>query len=629
MSASIWDPSAPAGSTASTIPFDPDPDFPSTVLSVQAALDYLNGFVITQYARTASEISAGVVPVNYGYVPGDVRRYGAIGDLDNDDTVAIQTAVDANGGKVIFFPTPPVGYKITNTIYMRAAQTKLLVWGTGVSDVFNFSPYSAFVFDRADPLATGFVGYCGIAKIRIGGNPAGVVAKETPDRWAVRVIKQENFTAEDISWDGFYYGIEVAGGQANRFNNLYGASPNPVSGIPAPAGSCHMAFRSAATSGPRQQCYTVEVEGFTFSGSSATDLTIRMECIFRIENTDGLHIDNGYIAHAGNALVIIEPKESQNVSACFFTNTYFDGVNLTPRAVRTYQANATNTCAFNLGSGCFLGQTANEALYVRGSTVRSIVVEGTRISNCGAYAINFDAGTSSRLLLNSSVIAGTSGGVIYQNGQTVMVADTFFNTITGIGNNAVRLLGTIDRASINGNQFTAVDGEDFVNLATLGKLVYGNNNTDSMSSECFGLRIGNQANDDPLALDWYEEQGTLAPVVLFGGTGGNTYSLNEAETTQIGNLVTFGGIIRFSALGAGVGAATIPLFVTGVEKHAAVNLCVTNLNAAIGTAFIQGFIADGGTAIELYRLSGGSRVALTKADFTATTEIIFTVTYFV
>lgn len=57
------------------------------------------------YPRTDGEISAGVTPTNYAYPPGDVRRYGAVGDGTTDDTTAINSAISAlpsTGGTVRF-----------------------------------------------------------------------------------------------------------------------------------------------------------------------------------------------------------------------------------------------------------------------------------------------------------------------------------------------------------------------------------------------------------------------------------------------------------------------------------------------------------------------------------------------
>ena len=58
------------------------------------------------YPRTSAEVSAGVTPTDYSYPPGDVRRYGAVGDNVTDDSVAIRNAISvldqAGGGDLIF-----------------------------------------------------------------------------------------------------------------------------------------------------------------------------------------------------------------------------------------------------------------------------------------------------------------------------------------------------------------------------------------------------------------------------------------------------------------------------------------------------------------------------------------------
>lgn len=47
------------------------------------------------WARTSAEIAAGVTPTNTSYPPGDVRRYGAVGDGVANDAPAIQNAINA------------------------------------------------------------------------------------------------------------------------------------------------------------------------------------------------------------------------------------------------------------------------------------------------------------------------------------------------------------------------------------------------------------------------------------------------------------------------------------------------------------------------------------------------------
>lgn len=52
------------------------------------------------YPRTPEEISASITPSNYGYPFGDPRRYGAIGDGSNNDSVAWQAIATLGYGRI-------------------------------------------------------------------------------------------------------------------------------------------------------------------------------------------------------------------------------------------------------------------------------------------------------------------------------------------------------------------------------------------------------------------------------------------------------------------------------------------------------------------------------------------------
>jgi hypothetical protein len=57
----------------------------------------------TYYSQTAAEILASVTPSDFSYPPGDVRRYGALGDGTTDDTTAVNAALSIN--QSVLFPT--------------------------------------------------------------------------------------------------------------------------------------------------------------------------------------------------------------------------------------------------------------------------------------------------------------------------------------------------------------------------------------------------------------------------------------------------------------------------------------------------------------------------------------------
>lgn len=86
------------------------------------------------WPRTAEEIAGSVTPVSYSYAPGDVRRYGAVGDGVTDDTAAVQAAVDT--GLPLDFGAGT--YRITSAVTVAA--TGDVAWaGKGASIVYDGS----------------------------------------------------------------------------------------------------------------------------------------------------------------------------------------------------------------------------------------------------------------------------------------------------------------------------------------------------------------------------------------------------------------------------------------------------------------------------------------------------------
>ena len=96
---------------------------PSSVLFNQSEIG------LKLWPQTDAELAAGVTPTYYYYEPGDVRRYGAVGDGVTDDTLALQAAAlqgtrqDRNneGASV----TGAGAYLITDTINFRECRVDM------------------------------------------------------------------------------------------------------------------------------------------------------------------------------------------------------------------------------------------------------------------------------------------------------------------------------------------------------------------------------------------------------------------------------------------------------------------------------------------------------------------------
>jgi hypothetical protein len=88
------------------------------------------------FERTAAEITAGVVPTNYGYPAGNILRYGAVGNDSTVNTTAIQNALNVAGvsGGYVYIPE--------GTFRTRAltVASKVTVYGAGRGSVLKRDP---------------------------------------------------------------------------------------------------------------------------------------------------------------------------------------------------------------------------------------------------------------------------------------------------------------------------------------------------------------------------------------------------------------------------------------------------------------------------------------------------------
>lgn len=84
--------------------------------------------------RTAAEIAAGVTPTNFAYIPGDVRRYGAVGNGSTDDAAAFANAALVSGTHPLIIPYTATGYKVNTPFVLPVNGTML---GLGRPTLFS------------------------------------------------------------------------------------------------------------------------------------------------------------------------------------------------------------------------------------------------------------------------------------------------------------------------------------------------------------------------------------------------------------------------------------------------------------------------------------------------------------
>jgi hypothetical protein len=131
------------------------------------------------------------------------------------------------------------------------------------------------------------------------------------------------------------------------------------------------------------------------------------------------------------------------------------------------------------------------------------------------------------------------------------------------------------------------------------------------------------------ALDDYEE-GTFDVTLTFGGASvGITYGAREFSYTKIGDRVNVTGYLALSNKGSSSGDAEITgLPFTSASGTATYSSSPMHIAAMTFGGYPNAFISPSATRIQLYECSdAGVASAITNADFSNTTGLIFNLTY--
>lgn len=547
-----------------------------------------------------------------------VKDYGAKGDGINDDTDEIQSAINANPGKTIYFPAGT--YRITAKILITSAATRLV--GISLYSFIRADGIGQDVLHFENPLLDGsFLSGCGVDGLyllRI--TPATTGA-------ALRLTRCSNFDGINFVTLNMPEGVRVEGGQLNTFSGfrIFAGSQFDLSAV---ANSCGLRFGQAPLTVGYQPCYTVQVSDFVIASGR------RWQASLLLANGDGLSFANGYINAASQAeLRITQDRNASYVAPASFTNVYFDGVSGTPNCLHIPDDGFTapvNAVVFN---NCFLGQSTGPVALIRKSCQVEFV--GSQIANSNGWGIDAEA-SQTRLqltggrLFNLGKSVGATGGIRFAGGFSLSITGTNFHDDQGTVA-SIRLEGVIGSVTLAGLTFRGTTA-DISNAATITYFTYAANNSDktAAASSLMGVRPGNVDIDDYRVLDWYRE-GPFAPTILFGGAEtGNVYSTRSGRFTRIGNRVAFDIYAVLSTKGSATGSVTVgglpyPSNAANVGAYS-----VRLISGAAGTqdAGICASMGGSASAVGLFRGdAGGSTVALADTNFTNTTAVIISGTY--
>lgn len=173
-------------------------------------------------------------------------------------------------------------------------------------------------------------------------------------------------------------------------------------------------------------------------------------------------------------------------------------------------------------------------------------------------------------------------------------------------------------------QFTAVNlgnADTTLTRSAAGRLAVEGVNV-ALESGQLQFPATQNPSSDPNNLDDYEEN-TWTPGLTFGGgSTGMTFSVRSGSYTKIGNRVFFEGRITLTAKGSSTGVAKITGLPFTAGNYGACTISYyANLASISGVALA--YVDTGAATIQMQNGNAATSAALTDANFTNTSDVLF------
>lgn len=192
-----------------------------TVDNVQASgsVNTQTAIGLALYPRSAAEITAAVVPVNFWYPYGNVKRYGAVGDGVTIDAIAMQNAnaqaaVGGNSSAQTFLPP---GTYLTNATINRATDVYMVGAGAEFTNITATPAFNGNIIASAGT-SSNIINRGGVQNLCINGswgaNHANTLSVGISDAFTNRAIHR------DVRFHGCYIGMYGIGVWQVLWDNL-------------------------------------------------------------------------------------------------------------------------------------------------------------------------------------------------------------------------------------------------------------------------------------------------------------------------------------------------------------------------------------------------------------------------
>lgn len=343
----------------------------------------------------------------------------------------------------------------------------------------TFAPTTAGV-------SSGYLDDCAIENVACGYSAGAIGIAGSVGLW-VRMCQR--FSARGLRPVNGQIGLRISGGQLNTFERFIH--------IGAP-GSTGVKIESEAIGGGLfQTAFTIQFDGLILSGSEASRA-------FDIASSDGLSIDNGYIAFHDDAHIRLLKERTDSIGQIFVSNIYFDGVDsqlvggISPAHILEAPAHAFgNSGVYIHFTNCTFANCTGDLWSIESGIV------GLRIANC--------------TFVNST---GWAMSATLASGDITLIGNKFRNTGTAGVSGGLAFAGTIGNLTICNNAFEFIEYRQIQLAGTITSFIcVGNDFTGTIADITGSATIGTQ-------------------VVLNASGSSSPYGNKIPATTDVGTLRT-------------------------------------------------------------------------------------------